>query len=97
MDGIDHELQRWAKTLLDLFGIKILNETGRSLHVSEQDRDLFSLAFDRGAGFKQPFRQMPWRIDGRGDVLRAGLLRIKRSAATIRAALVAKSMRPRER
>ena len=61
---LDHSVKKFAR----LFGISVRQKLHRTLHVSEQHRDLLALAFERALGSKDFFSEMFRSIGlGRGE------------------------------
>jgi hypothetical protein len=75
MNSFGQDLEEAIEDLGPRFGIYLLGEIHRALHVGKKDRDLFALAFERGAGSENLLGEVlrgvgPW-IRGCGTVGRS--------------------------
>jgi hypothetical protein len=52
MNSVRQDRKEAVHDLVPVFGIDLLGEIHRALHVGEQDSDLFALTFERAAGSK---------------------------------------------
>jgi hypothetical protein len=82
MHGLHHVLHDWIKYFPRLLWITVRKKLHRSLHVSEQNRDLLPLPFESALGRENFLSEMFWGIClWRGELQNGLLYREKGLAA----------------
>jgi hypothetical protein len=66
MHALSEDLEEAVHDLVPLFGVDLLGEVHRPLHVGEQHRHLLALAFDGAAGGEDRLGEVLWGV-GRGS------------------------------